>query len=191
MPNHCHNDLYISGTSEDVAAVLALIGADRNPPEFDFNALIPYPEQFAQMDAESRAFGFGAKTTKEEQDKAREAYVAKWGHDKDGFNSGGIEWKRENWGTKWGAYDVARRDYAGVCITYQTAWSPSRQIVEALAKRFPSVTFALEYFERGGGYCGGCACPSADDYFHDDEPWHAGIVVDQWHSDEYQGCRGG
>lgn len=46
--------------------------------------------------------------------EAWEAYKAKWGTDKNGYNSGGYEWCQDAWGTKWNAYAVARRDYCGI-----------------------------------------------------------------------------
>lgn len=170
MPNHCENDLYIQGSGEDVAAVLALIG------EMD-------EERKAIVDA----YGYFPKTP--EGVAALAAYKAKYGTEADGFNFGGYEWRVREWGTKWGAYDVKRRDYGGVCVTYQTAWSPSMQIVIALAKKFPAVTFRLEYFECGMQFCGGFSCLSEDDYYGD-KPWEAGIVTDEWEG-EYCGHRGG
>ena len=177
MPNHVENDLYIRGPKDQIDAALALIGAVGDSPKFDFNALIPYPENFRQMDEDARTL-------------KHDAYLAKYGHNRNGFNSGGYEWCNENWGTKWGAYDVAQRDYQGTCITFQTAWAPSQQIVVALAKRFPALTLSLEYFERGQEFCGGLTCNSEDDHYGD-EPWEAGAISNEWHSKEYRGLRGG
>lgn len=187
MPNHCHNDLYLRGPKADVAACLALIGADQDDPKFDFSAVIPYPERLAQMDAECRAIRSAAP---EERAAMLEAYDGKWGTHSDGFNSGGYEWCVEHWGTKWGAYNVARRDYDGPCVTFQTAWSPSKQIVVALAKRFQTITFALEYFERGMQVCGGFTCPAEDEFYEDEGEWEPGVITSEWGSKEYGGIRG-
>lgn len=181
MPNHCHNDLWISGPSEDVAKLLAHIGADKEEPEFDFNTLIPYPERFAQMDSEAEE---AIKSP-----EAWEAYKAKWGTDRDGYNSGGYEWCHDAWGTKWNAYDVARRDYCGICLTFQTAWSPPQPVIVALAKMFPTVTLSLEFFERGGAFTGGFTLWSEEDWY-EDEPWQAGMISDEWKG-KYKGQRGG
>lgn len=181
MPNHCHNDLWISGSSEDVDKLLAHIGADKETPEFDFNTVLPYPEKFALMDKEAQE-----RRTPEDG----EAYRSKWGTDSDGYNSGGYEWCHQAWGTKWNAYDVVRRDYEGICLTFQTAWCPPQPVIVALAKMFPTVTLTLEFFERGGAFAGGFSCQSEDDWYDDDDVWEAGKVVDEWEA-EYKGPRGG
>lgn len=156
MPNHCHNDLYIDGPKEQVAALLALIGADAEVPAFDFNKVIPMPSQFE-------------------------------GHD--GFNAGGYEWCIANWGTKWGAYNVARRDYGGACVTFQTAWGPSKQVVLALHKLFPLCNLHLEFFERGMEFTGGMSALSEDEWY-EDSPWQAGVASSEWNG-KYRGHRGG
>lgn len=222
MPNHCENDLYLRGSAEDKAAVLAFIGMADNPPTFDFSRVLPYPERWAQMDADRKAIedagsaaGLAAiggawpawdnpefKAARDVfndasiavQQPLADAYLAKWGTRQDGYNSGGYEWCCRVWGTKWGAYRVARRDYDGdTIITYQTAWSPSRSIIIELAKRFPTVTFYLEYFERGMSLAGGFCCPSEEDWYSDDsgDTWTAGIVTDEWEMRGYKGSRGG
>mgnify|MGYP001482959237 CR=1 FL=1 len=147
MPNHCHNDLWIDGTQEDVAKLLAHIGADRPEPEFDFNTLIKYPETWEQMDNDYHkvinAINIRAASN-EAYVKAQEEYRAKWGTDRDGYNSGGFEWCRDNWGTKWNAYEVVRRDYGGVCITFQTAWTPPLPVIAELHRRFPECGIWVE-----------------------------------------------
>jgi hypothetical protein len=203
MPNHCENDLYLRGPSADVAAVLAHIGADQTPPKFDFNTLIPYPEPFKSMDDDMKRMGLTTWPAPNDPERAaklaersrqQEVYKAKWGTMNDGYNSGGYGWCCAAWGTKWNAYEVARRDYDGwVCVTFQTAWAPPRPVIVALATRFPTVTFQLEYFEHGMSFAGGFECPCEDDYWdeHHDTPWQPGIVVAAWETREYRGHRGG
>jgi len=182
MPNHCENDLHISGEKADVDKLLAFIGADKEKTEFDFSKIIPYPERFEQMDREMKEA--------QETPEGREAYKAKWGTASDGFNSGGYEWRIREWGTKWGAYDVARRDYEGVVLTFQTAWSPPFPVIVALAKMFPTVHLSLEYFEQGAAFAGGFQCVPKDDWYDEKEPWEAGKVTDEWKA-KYLGTRGG
>jgi hypothetical protein len=200
MPNHCENDLYIQGEQADTDALLLHIGMLKPKPEFDFNTLVPYPDPFKTMDDEAEAFGWAKRPSASDPERAfklaelkkiEQAYVAKWGTTNDGFNSGGIEWRHDNWGTKWNAYDVARRDYDGrICVTFQTAWAPPTPIIVALAKRFPTVTISLEYFERGMEVAGGFTCESEDDHWQD-EPWKPGVMSSQWELKGYRGKRGG
>ena len=46
-------------------------------------------------------------------------------------NGAYCDWGRENWGTKWGTYDVEAFDLGGdgspVVIKFQTAWSPPNE----------------------------------------------------------------
>ncbi len=159
MPNWCENDLYIKGPSDQVAALLAAVGADKLPPNFDFEAVLPYPPKFGLLT------------------------------DVDGFNNGGYDWCVENWGTKWPASDVARRDYDGVCVSFKTAWSPPTPVVKALHKQFPQCTITLEFFECGNAFCGGFSCSSKEDWYAE-EPWEPGRLEGEWQS-PYGGHRGG
>lgn len=72
----------------------------------------------------------------------------------------GYQWSIENWGTKWGAYDIhlMEEDTVGdgtVCYQFNTAWNPfNYNVSEAMSKPFPSLIFHLNYFERGMGFQG-------------------------------------
>ena len=74
------------------------------------------------------------------------------------FNRGGYEWCIENWGTKWGLYDIcvddADLDVGVIRYTFSTAWSPPTPIIEAMSERFPSLDFAHDYYESGSGFQG-------------------------------------
>lgn len=185
MPNHCENDLYVSGPKEDVDAFLAFIGADQSPPRFDFNSVLPYPADFAERDdsmaALQKELGW---------QKGRVAFEAKYGVGaKDGYNDGGYEWCRANWGTKWNAYEVVRRDYSGVCVTFQTAWSPPRPVIAELHRRFPTLTLSLEFFEQGCAFSGGVIFAPNGEY--DDVDRSPGTATREWQHDGYHGGRGG
>jgi hypothetical protein len=177
MPNHCHNDLYITGPQEQVEALLQLIGADKEEPAFDFNTVIQYPAHFAELDKEFSEMSWKAFRDKHGADAT------------DGYNSGGYEWCCDNWGTKWNAYEVARRDYLRTCITFQTAWSPPTPVIVELHKRFPQCRLSLEWFEMGMAKCGGFSLIPEDEWY-EDEPWVAGTKLGEW-SGEYRGHRGG
>lgn len=187
MPNHCANDLYVSGPEPEVKRFMAFVGADKDTPEFSCNAVIPYPEKYKQMDEEAKAFSFfDAKGSDEERQAAREAYKAKWGTEHDGYNSGGYEWCCNNWGTKWGAYEVEVYEHPkrGTCITFQSAWAPPTPVIRKLFELFPTLHFEHEYFECGAGYCGALIYnPEVLEY--DEDP------VSEWGTNNYTGNRGG
>ena len=181
MPNHCQNDLWINGNPEDIKRLLSHIGADKEPPIFDFNTIIPYPENLREMDREMDEVYKNPSLLK--------TYQAKWGTDNDGYSNGGYNWCCSNWGTKWNAYNVARRDYLGACITFQTAWTPPIPVIVALAKMFPKCSLSLEYFEMGIAFCGGFSCVSREDWSEEDV-WDAGKITGKWEA-KYNGVRGG
>lgn len=180
MPNWCENDLYFSGPEDEVLKFKKLVGLDKTPPRFNFDAVIPYPDDFRQMDLESIAFSWSSKKSDEEKKAARDAYEQKWGTTKDGFNSGGYEWCIANRGTKGNACDVSLYAHPrrGECVSFDTAWTPPQPVIEKLFELFPAVRFELEYFECGVAFCGGLSYDPEDD---ETRSW----------SGEYSGSRGG
>lgn len=54
------------------------------------------------------------------------------------------------------------------------------------------MTFSLEYFEKGMGFCGGFQCISQVEWYNEGgNPWEAGKVTDEWRFNDYLGTRGG
>ena len=98
------------------------------------------------------------------------------------FSDYGWGWCVDHWGTKWNACFVecskdsnAESSQFGVSYNFDTAWSPmSTELLVAMKKRFPSLTFHYEFNESGCGFYG-----YADDdgevftysYLEDDEIW--------------------
>lgn len=141
MPNHCANTLVVTGAKE----------------------LLDEFQEFAK--------GFGPAWDGKKTDEAKEmlaldlnkfvpvpaeVLTAKKNNFSDAYNSGGYDWVCTNWGTKWGCYDVTVRRYARTLkYRYQTAWSPfAREVLEAMAERFPELKFEMRYAEQGMGFCG-------------------------------------
>jgi len=194
MPNHCHNDLWLLGSPDEVAKILQHIGALAEEPRFDFSTVIPYPEPWAEMDADMDAL---MALPKEEQKRRNAELRNKWDQVglkrfRDGFNSGGHEWCRKEWGTKWSAYRMARRDYEGtVCLTFQTAWAPPRPVAVALSKMF-DITLSLEWFEPSGcqNSCGGFTCYNSIDATEMGREYEPHTIVRAWEA-KYTGRRGG
>lgn len=97
MPNHCETDMYIRGSDEDVTAFAKWL-EEIEPLNRDIcRALLPYPEHFAKMDEEAAVFSWSSKEDEATRKAAAEAYQAKYGHTKDGYNSGGYEWCHRVW----------------------------------------------------------------------------------------------
>ena len=138
MPNNCENTLHVFGKPKDVEKAFSYMGTPEYP--LNFNRIIPYPKEFAERDKEFRELGWAG-------------VEAKYGKGaKDGYNSGGYEWSVNNWGTKWNAYDVVRKDNT---ITFETAWSPPLPIISKIHADNPNVMLRFEYKEPGVEF-GGC-----------------------------------
>ena len=73
----------------------------------------------------------------------------------------------QKWGTKWNAYDCCLDDVSvdnfkedllnldNITFNFQTAWSAPAQIFDELSKKYPDVTFYIEYADEDIGHnCG-------------------------------------
>jgi len=137
MPNHCENDLTITGDNRQLRAFL-----DHG---CDFNTAIPYPEKYRLAD--------------EASSKWEEEHPNDWkNRPKDGFNQGGYEWCIANWGTKWNAYSGGDKPMKVtekmIKYSFSTAWSPPTPVVVAWSEKYPGLKFTLRYYERGCAFQG-------------------------------------
>jgi len=170
MPNHVDCDFWILGNVNKIKKFLAI--AKEGDCILSANKFIPYPKEFKDLDdkrrlAEKEATANLATAQQNHasthivdylKSKLSEVYCMD-----DGFNSGGYEWCRDNWGTKWGIYDTVIEDsnledveeeFGKVFISFNSAWSPPLPIIKKMAEAFPDLTFSLLYYERGAQYCG-------------------------------------
>ena len=134
MPNWCENDLTVEGPKEVIEEFLRF-AAGESP--LLFNRFLPYPEEF-QFGRMMRP-RLGTRSTPSSPITIGER------RPKDGFNSGGYEWRVTNWGTKWPAFHVDVEGpvtgYDGktleVVFHFDTAWSPlRRRLSRYAAERF-------------------------------------------------------
>jgi Ferredoxin-like domain in Api92-like protein len=173
MPNYCENDLTVRGPKEVMEEFLKF-AAGGSP--FDFNRFLPYPEEFRRLDEIAKAW--------DREHEGGPDYD--WfGRPKDGFNSGGYEWRVKHWGTKWPACRVKVEGpvtgYAEKAVTvffhFDTAWSPPKPVIEKAAELYPALQFELRYFERGAQFNGFFYCSDGE------------VETDEW--GPYFGDRGG
>ena len=173
MPNYCENDLAVEGPKEVIEEFLKF-AAGESP--FDFNRFIPYPEEFRRLDEITEAW--------DREHAVRSDYD--WhARPKDGFNSGGCEWRVENWGTKWQPSPIKVEgpvtDDDGktlrVVFHFNTPESPSTAVIKKAAERYPALRFELQYFECVCEFEGLFCCSRGK--------------VEPDESDEYVGDRGG
>ena len=79
MPNDCYNSLTIEANPETIKKILSFVKSDESA--FDFNKIIPMPDYIYD----------GNVGTKEKEIYGKYNWY---------------DWSRENWGTKWNAYDI-------------------------------------------------------------------------------------
>lgn len=163
MPNHVTNILKINGTPNQVEEVRNFIRSeddDGNIVEFDFDKIIPMPQELdiasngtAMMVEDLKrlkktklsATWMGREVT-DQMRKDAEPYLANLA--KHGYVTW-HDWCVDKWGTKWGAYSISVK--ADDTIQFETAWSAPLPIFEALAARFPEVEFVVEYADEDIG----------------------------------------
>lgn len=62
------------------------------------------------------------------------------------------DWRVNNWGTKWNAYEISFHDN---CIKFLTAWTMPQQVTEALSMQFPDCMFVHDWADEDLGFnCG-------------------------------------
>lgn len=171
MPNWCECELRVSGPKRDVDTfVRSVLGPREDETPFDFNKIIPYPEEFAEPDRRASEWGKMYADVPYGQRPPRPA---------DGFNNGGYEWCRANWGTKWPASSVSfEKTSRGCTYRFETAWSPPEPVVRKAALAFPTLTLDLKYWEGGSGYRGQLTAKGEE-------------IISEWCEDGYRGNRGG
>lgn len=165
MPNHCSNDLRISGDPKLIEAFFKAVKGDTDDDLIEVNKIIPYPEHFAKADANA--------------EKLRKKPGANWADIKDGYNHGGYEWCVANWGTKWGLYSFRnlRHYQRSALVTFDTAWSPPCPVILKMSEMFPLLTFNLKFYEQGCAFKGVYECKAGEELID--------VTMD------YQGDRGG
>lgn len=188
MSNDCLNWIKIIGEAEVIKRMFDLVKSEerdwgKEPSdklteeenrkwlglEFDFNKVVPYPEEFAKLDAE-----------RERQEKSGVPYLEL---PESGYSKNGHLWCIDHWGTVRNATNAMTgfvdpeeieevegfrlSDYKNpACgkIYFSTAWSPAYPVTETLSKQFPELSFK-HYFEEvgmlGSGY----------------QVWRAGVLL--------------
>lgn len=146
MPNYCVNELVIR--AKDTTSIWAAIKKDgEDCPDFD--KLLPYPARFRELDEAAKAWEAASKAGHHPGPRP-----------KDGFNSGGYEWRVKNWGTKWNTSngvlicdpDPSDEDEGGssrLVVRFETAWSPATKLAAMIAERWPNADVSLQFWEHG------------------------------------------
>ena len=191
MSNFCQNNIEIVGEEDVIAGMfdqvksgeidMGYTGSGDSCLKFDFNKVVPYPEEFAKLDMERKR-----------QENSGIPYNRL---PESGFSKGGREWQDECWGTRgnpmntnsWFAHITGaerfnlseiKKPACGVII-YSTAWSPALPVTAALSKQYPELIFTHSYDIEGGAEGSGY------------QVWTAGNLLEEGElspdEDEYNG----
>lgn len=172
MPNHVLNLVTISGDKETIKKVKDQIIVDG---EFSFDHIVKEPKEITEMEEHSdldNAVEYLKASTEEEREKVKEKILkcrsvdyfnkilaqgkqALLNEEKYGARSW-YPWRLKNWGTKWDCYEVTyTASETSISLTFQTAWSTPFEVMQALAKQFPTVEIDIEFADEDlGSNCG-------------------------------------
>ena len=143
MPNHCEQQMSISGPKEDRDL---FVQQAKDDDGFSLRVFHPMPEELKHSFS-----GFMSDPDKAaEYEKQHAENTAKYGHP-DWYS-----WANAEWGTKWGDYDgdISTHDEYGTRAYYMTAWGPATELVAKVSAKFPTLLFVVQYSEPGCGFGG-------------------------------------
>ena len=123
MPNHVTNAIEFANQEDFELAKIQLLNEEGH---VDFKLLVPIPPNIY----------LGNTSQVDHQDFGT-------------FNW--YDWNRNNWGTKWNAYDTEVKEELRI-IRFDTAWSPPYPVIVALSRHVPNFThyYIEETYESWG-----------------------------------------
>ena len=123
MPNWCTNHVYIDADFDSMVEIEKFVKSEER--EFDFERIIPMPENIFRGDLSAEAEKLYGKNN--------------W-----------YDWSWANWGTKWNTFEVLHMESGD--YWFDTAWSPCKEVIAKLATLFPQATIRYWYYDEGHFY---------------------------------------
>lgn len=182
MPNWVRTRLRFNGEKNRVAEIKKLVkptGKDDEGNEytngFDFNKVIPMPEELKIPSSSSGEWGMrylllnakhpilwteDDRSFMERMEKQKEENPDRFNEDielgkkylnnisKYGYKDW-YNWSCNNWGTKWGASEVEW--VSDNCVEFETAWSFCHPIAQKLSEMFPDVEIVFCFADEDSG----------------------------------------
>lgn len=150
MPNHIKNVLKVTRAKDkeqasEIASKLK-----------DFNTITPMPKEL--IDTQSPARIISQEEWDKEEAMTPEERKEKWlsrgitqemsddFNKRFGFNNW-YDWARENWGTKWNAYDITHEEGSDT-IEFDTAWSMPEPIIARLSEMYPEAELFIKFSDE-------------------------------------------
>lgn len=178
MPNHIKTIVsFDADMVESIDKMLESMKSDDQKSVFDFNKIIPMPEELRHNTSPSRIVSedeYPAIHEKEmkdllDEDKYVSLSITQGMSDelkRDFGADNWYEWSVQNWGTKWNAY---RAEMFGTSLEFETAWSHPFPVMEQLSLKFPEITFYVRYADEDmGSNCGSYELQNGDRYSEDE-----------------------
>lgn len=139
MPNNIQNRLQVIGTSEQINTVLNFLNGENGI--VDFNRITPQPENI-----------FLDNLGDDDRSVCKLLGRPNW-----------YDWNRENWGTKWNAYQLNDERDTFDTVHFQTAWSAPKDFMYKLSTVFPAVKFKFSWADEDtGSNCGDLLIKNGD-----------------------------
>jgi hypothetical protein len=114
-----------------------------NRKEFCFNKILPMPEELEETTSPSQ------KAQTNEEQRIKNDLIKKYGYDN------WYDWRVENWGIKWDAYDCDTIELGDTETKFNTAWITPKKIFIELSKKYPDVVITVDYADEDiGSNCG-------------------------------------
>jgi hypothetical protein len=165
MPNHCHNRVtFYSENESDIRKLYDIFSKGLDDDEVKasvFGHFVPEPKW--------------EETPLSEEDQYKSLYGRKVGEvgelpvrvinentpilsglrfkSTDVSDERWYDWRCQNWGTKWDCYKLKISDDFeipyGFQVTFDTAWSPPKEICSAIRKQYPNVSISWFYDDPG------------------------------------------
>jgi hypothetical protein len=158
MPNLVYHNLTITGPEIErerfLAECFSLDGNGKGRMEFDFNKLIPEPDEIRRSGDETSAFV--------------DALLSGKGVVGDRPDEAWYDWRCDNWGTKWNANDtkIVRKSDA-IKLSFETAWGAPIPIFKAIAARFPKLRIEGSFIEEYHHFGADVLCQNGNVEFED------------------------
>jgi len=150
MPNWTKCTLEVYGNEDQVNDFIkkaVYTHQDGETAPIACEAFVPCPQELT----DTMAGSYGIDDPKQKELEAKEkANLAKYGH------KNWYDWKKENWGVKWGLCDATITEQGAGYITYEfnTPWCAPQAWLAKVAKMYPRVCFDLGYVLEGYEGCG-------------------------------------
>ena len=151
MPNHCTNNLTITGNKDEIRRFHTAIiqGEKQEWEQFRIlDNLLPTPEELRNT-----VKGYVGEDKQEELERQYQNNLLKYGF-KDWY-----DWSCANYGSKWSDYEGSFSSIGDeyLMLSFNSAWSPIQIGIENVSKQFPTLNFLLSWHEGGCAFLGGAS----------------------------------